>query len=125
MGSALSVYEVIYAAEGRHLPIQPRGDPSRCMPAHIALWGMLIGISRPGLWLQHSCDTPLCCNPCPSQPGRATEKYADQVERARPPVPTAAPVAQLPLSPLSASVRRRDSNARGGFGGTSPRSVPL
>src|SRR5947209_5619386 len=78
MGSALGVYEVIYAAEGRHLPIQPRGDPSRCMPAHIALRGMLIGMSRPGLWLQHSCDTPLCCNPCPPQPGRAAEKYADQ-----------------------------------------------
>jgi len=57
-----------------------RDSRGRGVQAHKAVYELLVGPVPAGMWLLHSCDNPLCCNPRHQRPGTPLENRLDQFE---------------------------------------------
>ena len=63
--------------------IREAGRGSRCLQVHVVAFQIVRGPVPTGMWLRHSCDRPLCCNPWHLEPGTAADNYTDQILRGR------------------------------------------
>jgi hypothetical protein len=68
---------------GRFTYVDPDTGKKRHMLAHRASYQIHVGPIPTGLFILHSCDRPICCQPFHLRPGTNSDNIKDAYERGR------------------------------------------